>query len=170
MFFKKKKCPNCGDTNPKGVPTCARCGMPLEVRPAKILEAVEEYDEAIHLNPKSAEAYYKRGFFYQSHDYVEQAIEDFDQAIRLDPEFAKAYGNRAYAYLNKKWYDLAIADGTRAIALDPNDAVAYLNRGVAYRLQGDKAKAIADFEKSMALSDNPQLIRKAKQQIRELSK
>ena len=169
MFFKKK-CPNCGSKNPKNAPICTSCGAPFELRPAKILEAIKDYDEAIRLNPQSAEAYYKRGFFYQSQDFVERAIEDFDKAIRIDPQFTKAYGNRAYAYLNKKQYDLAIADCTKAINLDPNDAVACLNRGVAYKLQGDKAKATADFEKAITLSDSPQLIEKAKQQIMGLSK
>ncbi len=169
MFFKKK-CPNCGAKNPKDAPTCARCGAAFELRTARILEAVRDYDEAIRLNPQSAEAYYKRGFFYQSHGYAERAIEDFDRAIRTDPQFAKAYGNRAYAYLNKKQYDLAIADCTRAINLDPNDAVAYLNRGVAYKFQGDKARATTDFQKAITLSDDPQLIEKAKQQINELSR
>ena len=170
MFFDKKKCPNCGAKNPKDAPTCTRCGATFELRTVKILEAIKEYDEAIRLNPQSAEAYYKRGFFYQSQGYAEQALEDFNKTIHIDPQFAKAYGNRAYAYLNKKRYDLAISDCTKAINLDPSDAVARLNRGVAYKLQGDKARAIADFEKTMTLSDKPQVIDKAKQQIKELSK
>ncbi|MBA7633687.1 hypothetical protein ES703_41258 [subsurface metagenome] len=65
---------------------------------------------------------------------------------------------------------MAIADCNKAIRLDPNDAVACLNRGVAYKLQGNEAEAIADFEKAVTLSDNPQLIKQAKQQIKELSK
>lgn len=169
MFFKKK-CPNCGNKNPKDAPNCTRCGAQFELRPARILEDIKDYDESIHLNPQSAEAYYKRGFFYQNQGFVERAIEDFDKAIRIDPQFTKAYDNRAYAYLNKKQYHLAIADCTKAINLDPNDAVSCLNRGVAYKLQGDKAKATADFEKAITLSDSPQLIEKAKQQIMGLSK
>ncbi|MFH1382072.1 MAG: tetratricopeptide repeat protein [Chloroflexota bacterium] len=169
MFFKKK-CPNCGAMNPKGAPTCARCGASFEMRPARILAAVKDYDEAIRLNPQSAEVYYKRGFFYQSHGYAERAIEDFDKTISLDPQFAQAYSNRAYAYLNKKRFDLAIADCTKAINLNPSDAVAFLNRGVAYNLQGDKARAKIDLEKAIALSDNPRLIETARQQIKGLAK
>ena len=169
MVFKKK-CPSCGTKNPKDATTCASCGAPFELRQAKIPEAIKDYDEAIHLNPQSAEAYYKRGFFYQKLGHGERAIEDFDKAIRINPQFAKAYSNRAYTYLNKGQYGLAISDCTKAIKLDPNDAVACLNRGVAYKLQGNKAEATADFEKAITLSDNPQLIEKAKQQIKELSK
>ena len=168
MFFQKK-CPNCGNKNPKNAPACTRCGTPFEIRTAKILEAVRDYDDAIRLNPQSAEAYYKRGLFYQNQNYAERAMDDFDKAIRIDPQFAKAYGNRAYAYLNQRQYAMAIADCTRAINLNPKDAVAYLNRGVAYKLQGETNKALADFEKATALSSNPELIEKARQQIKELS-
>ena len=111
MFFKKK-CPSCGTKNPKDATTCASCGAPFELRQAESREAIKDYDEAIRLNPQSAEAYYKRGFFYQNLGQGERAIEDFDKAIRIDPQFAKAYSNRAHAYLNKGHYGQAIADCT----------------------------------------------------------
>ena len=169
MFFKKK-CPSCGTKNPTDATTCASCGAPFELRQVESPKAIKDYDEAIRLNPQSAEAYYKRGFLYQSHDYVERAIEDFDKTIRIDPQFAKAYSNRGYAYLNNGHYGQAIADCTKAIKLDSEDVVSRLNRGVAYKLQGNEAEARADFEKAIALSNNPRVIDMAKQQLRELSK
>ena len=102
-----------------------------------------------------------------------EALKDYDEAILLisiNPQFAKAYSNRGYAYLGKGQYDMAIADCNKSIRLDPNDAVARLNRGAAYKLQGNEAEAIADFEKAVTLSDNPQLIKQAEQQIKELSR
>ena len=105
------------------------------MRQAESREAIKDYDEAIRLNPQSAEAYFKRGFFYQNLGQGEQAIEDFDKAIRIDSQFAKAYSNRAYAYLNKGHYGQTIADCTSAIKLDPNDAVSCLNRGVVEELR-----------------------------------
>ncbi|MFC1958651.1 hypothetical protein ACFLV6_01880, partial [Chloroflexota bacterium] len=67
-------------------------------------------------------------------------------------------------------YGQAIADCTKAINLDSEDSVSRLNRGVAYKLQGNEAEATVDFEKAVALSDNPQVIKMAKQHLRELSK
>jgi len=173
MFFKKK-CSSCGRANPRNAKTCVSCGASFELKHAESRvenpEATKDYDEAISLNPQSAEAYYERGLEYQKQGQEERAIEDFDKAIRIDPEFAKAYRNRGYAYLNTKQYDLAIADNTRATKFDPNDPVARLNLGVAYKLQGNKAEAIANFEKVINLSDNPQVVEMAKQEIKELSK
>jgi len=169
MLFKKK-CPSCGTNNTRGATTCASCGAPFELRQVERPEALKDYDEAILLNPQSAEAYYKRGFAYQKLDQGERAIEDFSKAISINPQFAKAYSNRGYAYLGKGQYDMAIADCNKAIRLAPNDAVACLNRGAAYKLRGNEAEAIADFEKAVTLSDNPQLIKQSQQQIKELSR
>ena len=168
MFFKKK-CPSCETKNPINTTTCASCGASFESRKADSPQSIKDYDEAIRLNPQSAEAYYKRGFAYQNMGQGERAIEDFDRAIRINPEFAMAYSNRGYAYLNKRQYDRAVVDCTKAIKLDPSDAVAYLNRGTAYKLQGNTAEATADLEKAITLSENPRLIEMASKQIQEIS-
>jgi tetratricopeptide (TPR) repeat protein len=173
MFFRKK-CPTCGKTNPRNAENCASCGTSFELKQSvsrvEGSEATNNYDEAIRLNPQSAEAYYKRGLEYQKLGQQEPAIADFDKAIRIDPQFAKAYCNRGYAYLNKEQYDLAIADCTKAAKLDPKDAVARLNLGVAYKLQGNKAEAIVNFEKAINLSENVEAVEMAKQEIKKLSK
>ena len=171
MFFRKK-CPSCGRDNPISARTCISCGTSFDLNLAKNTSASAEEirDLGQASNHQNAEAYYKQGFACQKEGKSEQAIAYFDKAIRIDPQFAKAYSNRGYAYLNKEQYKLAIADCTKAIELDASDTVARLNRGVAYRLQGDKVRATADFEKVINSSDNPQEIKIAKQQIKELSK
>lgn len=63
---------------------------------------------------------------------------------------------------------IAIEGYDEAIRLDSKDAVAYFNRGNAYKLQGKKAKAMADFEKLVTITDNPQWVKIARQQIKEL--
>lgn len=82
--------------------------------------AIADFNEAIRLDPKSADAFVGRGEVYRlQHDYA-QAIADFSEAIRLDPQFRKAYRKRALAELvTHKWAE-AKADLTRAHALDPD--------------------------------------------------
>jgi len=169
MFFKKN-CPYCGTKNPKNSLICVSCGASFELEQVRHQEAIEEYNQAIRSNPDRAESYFNRGFFYQKNGQGELAIMDFDETIRIDPQFIKAYRNRAYSYLNKGYYDQAVADCTKAINLDSKDFVSLLNRGVAYKLQGNEGKAIVDFEKVIASSDNAQVIKMAKQNLRELNR
>ncbi len=97
MFFKKK-CPSCGTKNPTNATTCTSCGAPFELRQVESPKAIKDYDEAIRLNPQSAETYINRGVVYHNLGQFVQAIENYDEAIRLNHEYAKAYINRGNAY------------------------------------------------------------------------
>ena len=85
--------------------------------------AIEEYTEAIALDPQFASAYNNRGFAYASQGDFDRAIADYDQAITLDPQLADAYGNRGIAYANKGDFDRSIVDVERALelGLDPSE-------------------------------------------------
>ena len=61
----------------------------------KLGSAIDDYDEAIRLDPQFASAYYNRGLAYQRLGQSERAIKDFNEAIRLNPQYAAAYNNRA---------------------------------------------------------------------------
>jgi len=167
VFFKKK-CPICGAKNSRDATTCASCGTPFELRQAEGQIAIEDYDEAIRLNPNDAEAYFNRGNAYYSLNKKKRAIEDYVKAISLNSQFADAYHNRGTTYCDLGQFEQAIEDYDQAIHLNPEDAVVYNNRGNAYKLQGKKAEAIADFEKFITLTDNPQWVKIARQQIEEL--
>ena len=169
MLFKKQ-CPSCGTKNPKGATTCVSCGALFELRQVESPKAIKGYDEAIRLNPQSAEAYYKRGVVYHSLGHFEQAIADYDEVIRLNPEYAEAYINRGSACYELGQFEQVIKNYDEVIRLNPKDAGAYYNRGLAYKEQGKKARAITDLEKFITLTDNPQWIKTARQQIEEFSK
>src|SRR6202034_1954941 len=48
-------------------------------------KAIQDYDEAIRLNPKDANVFNNRGTAYVSKGNFDRAIIDFDEAIRLKP-------------------------------------------------------------------------------------
>ena len=64
----------------------------------QVQRAIEDYDEAIRLNPQYIEAYGNRGFAYLNLGQFEAAIGDYSEAIRLDPRYADAYAGRALSY------------------------------------------------------------------------
>ncbi|HMF16988.1 MAG TPA: tetratricopeptide repeat protein [Gemmataceae bacterium] len=124
---------------------------------------IAEYTEAIWLEPKDANGYYKRGVRYEELGESDKAIADFTEAIELKEQ--RAYVNRAASYKKKKDYDKAIADYTMTIAFydkhgsDLSDALlragasagAYFDRGICYEEKGDAEKAQADFKKAVEL-------------------
>ena len=74
-------------------------GVKLQTQ-GDFLGAIEEFNEAIRLDPGNSNAYTNRGFAYNQLGMYQRAIEDLDDAIRLDPDRAEAYNNRAFSYYN----------------------------------------------------------------------
>ena len=46
--------------------------------------AIQDYDQAIRLNPRYAEAYNNRGIAYKNLGQHQRAIQDYDEAIRIN--------------------------------------------------------------------------------------
>ncbi len=114
-------------------------------------QALADYTQAIHINPKNVNAYVNRGATYGGQRQTDKALADYTQAIQLDPKDVLAYYNRGTTYGDQGQYDKALADFDQAIQLDPKDAAAYNNRGFAYDKQGQTDKALADFNKAIQL-------------------
>jgi len=86
----------------------------------EIERAIEDYDEAIRLNPQYADAYYNRGNAYANLGQSQQAIKDFNEAIHLNPEYSNAYYNRGVVYSDLGRKAEAIADFERFVTLTNN--------------------------------------------------
>jgi len=114
--------------------------------------AIQDYDQAIRLNPSFADAFNNRGnAYYYKKDY-DRAIQDYTEAIRLNPSFALAFNNRGNAYRDKQDDDRAIQDYDQAIRLNPSDAGMFYNRGNAYRDKQDYDRAIQDYDQAIRLN------------------
>ncbi|MCZ8225892.1 MAG: tetratricopeptide repeat protein [Microcystis sp. LE19-84.1B] len=97
--------------------------------------AINNFNEAIRLNPNYAQAYGNRGIVYSRLQQYEKALADYNQYIRFNPNSAEAYYNRATLYDKLGDYQKAIADYDRAIRLNPNFSQAISNREIAYNNQ-----------------------------------
>jgi tetratricopeptide (TPR) repeat protein len=80
-------------------------------------EALQDFDQAIALQPNAADAYYNRAQVYAAQRQVERAMADLNQAIQLNPQLAEAYGNRGLLYMNQGDRAKALTDLRQAAAL-----------------------------------------------------
>ncbi len=112
--------------------------------------AIQDYNQAIKLNAKSATAYNNRGVAYDRKGEYDHAIQDYGQAVKLKPS-AEVYFNRGNAYLGKGQYDHAIDDYNQALRLEPDFAPAFDNRCWARAVVGILRPALADCSEALRL-------------------
>lgn len=106
--------------------------------------ALQDYNQAIQLNPSAANHYNNRGIIYRlKHDY-DRAIADYDEAIWLKDGYVAAFYNRALAYTDKGDYDRALADFDVVIRFNPKSALAIYARGMMFIKKGDTEHGNAD--------------------------
>lgn len=125
-------------------------------------EAMLAYTEAIDADPKSSEAFHRRGACQFNMGDCPKAIADYDEAIRLDSTNGEVYNNRALANSKSGRFDEGVADAERAIQLGPASrkdyrstaALAYSVRGIHSGNAGRKEDALDDFNKAIQFDPN----------------
>src|ERR1041385_388176 len=130
-----------------------------------ITGAIADYDRAITLDPKLAEAYLNRGKAKRAAGDLDGAITDYEVVVELSPDLAannrditQAYLNRGYIRSNRMDIEGALSDFDHAIKLDPRDADAYFKRGRAFLIIGNAKFGIAHFDKTISIDDHNPLV------------
>lgn len=113
--------------------------------------AVDAFNRAIQLNPKNAEALYKRANANYDLKKYPEAIADYTAAINLNPKYANAYFNRGLARYDANDKRGAIEDLTQALSLSPKDPEIYYKRGLAYFDLQDYQAAMKDYSEVIQL-------------------
>src|SRR5260221_8129794 len=123
--------------------------------------ALQDYNEAIRLNPQVARSYAGRALVEYARNDRQAAFTDFTHAISLDSEDMYSYYYRGLlrhgdtGVLNAENLDGQIADFSQVIRLNPKVADAYQYRGLALYWRGQYQQAVADLD--IAVQLNPQL-------------
>jgi tetratricopeptide (TPR) repeat protein len=144
------------EVNPNFYDAYIMLGLLNAAKKNKIAE--EYYKTALTLKPKSAEALYDLGMYYQENNQPDKAIETYAILRNVDPKNALADYNTGYIYMeilddNK----FAVESFSNAIKKLPTYAEAYYNRGLAYERMGFNDNALSDYKKALELKSNYQL-------------
>jgi tetratricopeptide (TPR) repeat protein len=116
--------------------------------------AMEDYDQAIKLDPFYAHAYNNRCWSGAVLGRTEQAAADCTRVLKLN-NVANTFENRGFIYLKRGEFDRAIVDYEAGLRLDPPNKADFLyGRGLAKVKKGD-ASGSADIEAAKAL--NPKI-------------
>ena len=101
-------------------------------RSGRYSEAIDDYKQAIRINPAYANARYNFGVVYEKLDRPNEAIDAYEQAIRIKPDYADAYLALGNAYGKLGRYQDSVEACKQAIRIRPDYVEAYNNLGFAY--------------------------------------
>jgi tetratricopeptide (TPR) repeat protein len=119
--------------------------------------ALEDYNTAVQLAPKSAIPYFYRGIFQAAQTHIDAAFKDFDTALSIDPKLIAALRQRAILHVAQKNISAALADFSEAVRLRPKTATLWSERGYVSLLHGDYENALKDEAEAIRL--DPKLAR-----------
>ena len=95
-------------------------------------ESLSACEQALHLDPRCAQAYYGKGLTLSKLNHFEEALAAFEQAIRLKPDYARAYNGKGSALSRCGLYEESILAFERAINAEPKNGNAYFGKAEAF--------------------------------------
>ena len=107
----------------------------------RVDDAINDFQEAIKLNPRLTGARLELGLlYYKQHKFDEEAIE-YQEILKINPDDTDALYDLAWNLESHGKYEEAIVMYKKALALDPEDTETLYQLGLSYLAQGDKDKA-----------------------------
>jgi uncharacterized protein len=123
-----------------------------KVGKSNLLGALEDYNRSLTLNPKYAEAYFRRGIVKEELFDNSGALADYNKAISIDAKY-DYYEQRGSLKSNRlKDFLGAIEDLNQCIKIQPEYIAPYYRRGLLRSEKlGDFSGALSDFNKVIDL-------------------
>jgi tetratricopeptide (TPR) repeat protein/predicted Ser/Thr protein kinase len=122
--------------------------------------AIEDYDQAIKLDPNQAYFYGDRAWSYIHIGNFEAALLDYSKAIALEPDNPHFWNGKADTFSRLGKYEEALEAINRAIKIDAQEPHFYDTRAWVYTHMGDLESAIKDWSVAIVLDpENPEFWR-----------
>ena len=133
----------------------------VRYRLKKYIEALEDFDRAIEIEPEVADYYYWRAQTYISIKNNKKAMLDIQYAVKLDPydkkinaSYERLLVREGYSLRHTKNKSYEIDKYNAALRINPNNADTYARRARAYIAQEKNDLALKDLDKAIKLEPN----------------
>ncbi|MBK1648804.1 tetratricopeptide repeat protein [Rhabdochromatium marinum] len=114
-------------------------------------QAIENFQEAVRLDPRYGEAFYGLGQAYEATGRDQLALNAYLDAIAVQPNLGKAQASAGKLYFERKDYGFAKPYLERATTLVPADPYPYYYLGEIYRMQGKCKLSVYMYKKALAI-------------------
>jgi len=119
-------------------------------------QALDDYNEALRLDPSCAAAYAARGRAWAKKHYRDREVADLTESIKLEPNNPTYRVARAESWTAQGMHKPAMADYDDALRLEPENPAIWVSRGNEWRRHMKYDDAVADFTHAIQL--NPKYI------------
>ena len=133
---------------------CSRGMAYSELGLLNVVMGIDDYYEAIKIDPNCVLAYQKLGDFYFENNDFSQALLNYNKLISLTPNDPNAYTRRGNAYSSLKMTQLAISNYLHALELNNNHLTSLHNLGNVYFSIGKFQDAIVYYKKAIKINRN----------------
>ncbi len=116
----------------------------------KLPEAIECYDKALVINPRSDLAWGNKGVALGILGRYQDAIRCFDKALEINPDLV--WDSKGLALYNLGKLPEAIECYDKALVINPRSDLAWGNKGVALRTLGRYQEAIECYDKALMIN------------------
>jgi serine/threonine-protein kinase len=114
--------------------------------------ALTEFQHALELDPRDADALMGLSSVYQAQARYADAEQVLAKAAALRPDYWAGYSRLAGFYFAQRRFPEAVAQFQKVVELTPDNAVGWLNLGTALRSAGRQAEAEAALNRSIGIS------------------
>ena len=124
------------------------------LRKGRTSEAIDQFTEALRINPDYAEAHNNLGYALLVTGRTSAAIEQCKEALRIDPTYAHAHNNLGNALAQTGRASEAIDHYKQTLRMNPNSADAHSDLGAALAQMGRISEAIEELKAAVRINPN----------------
>ena len=117
-------------------------------------EAIQDYQTALEINPRYAEAHNNIGIIFARQGDVAKAMEHYHTALDINPHYADAHVNLGNALATLGRNEEAIEQFKAALRLNEDNGEVYNDWGAVLQAEGKTTEALEDFQKAVILMPN----------------